>query len=105
MVCYSVVLAILCILAVVVSFVLDQKLSRDIALLHGHGTAMSQGVEISDDEKMSIPNLIQGVQTLRWITWCLFAPLYLSSIHVVWRGWRTIRRQRIEREPVEEQLL
>ena len=84
-------------LAVLLSLLLSQRLSRDIGLLTEHGAAMMAGTMIRDTDRYSIPSLLADVNNLRWTVLIAmaggFVVLYGTLVGIVWRGWRTINRQ------------
>lgn len=96
---FSVVsLSIMAILAVVISVILSTRLDGAVELLEDHGAAMMAGQTIEDEDRFSIPSLRGDVKDLRWITAGAvgggFVILYASLVLLIWRGWRTIQRQR-----------
>ena len=100
--------AIMAILAVVISIILTIRLSGDLELLEHHGDAMMAGEMIKATDPFSIPNLSREVSNLRWTTVGAvgigFVILYVGLVSVVWRGWRTITRQRGQLEQFNAEL-
>ena len=90
--------AVMVALAVIISTILTGRLNHGVSLLQDHGVAMMSGTIIKPSAPHSIPSLSSDVQNLRWVTYGVvggaFAFLYLGLVAIVWRGWRTIIRQR-----------
>lgn len=94
-------------LTVVISTVLSARLVHDIELLEAHGSAMMAGT-LKPTDPFSIPNIVNDVHNLRWVTFGTvggaFFILYGSLVSIVWRGWRTIQRQRVTLTGTKEAL-
>ena len=84
-------------LAIAISIILSARLNANIDLLRLHGNAMMSGVMIKPSDPFSILSLSRNVIALQWITLGTMGAglltLYVSLVSIVWRGWRTIRRQ------------
>ena len=93
---------IMLILALVVALVLIEILDRNVELLKEHDAALRAGEPIRSSDRFSIPNLSRQVSSIKWITFGAiggsFLYLYLTLVYIVWEGWRTIVRQRVELE-------
>ena len=100
--------AIMAVLAVVISIILTIRLSGALELLKNHGAAMMAGEMITATDSFSIPNLSRDVRNLRWTTVGAvgigFVILYVGLVSIVWRGWRTITRQRGQLEQFNAEL-
>ena len=87
---------------------LTNRLERVIGLLRDHGAAMMSGNIIEPSDPYSIPSLTADVNTLENLTYIGvsvgFGFLYLGLVAVVWRGWRTIIRQRAQLEELNGEL-
>ncbi|MCZ6708395.1 MAG: response regulator, partial [Chloroflexi bacterium] len=87
--------------ATLVSWYLTTQLDGHTALLEQHGMAMMAGT-LQPTDPFAIPNIAADVDRLRWTSFLIlslgFAGLFLGSVGLVWRGWRTIRRQRVHLE-------
>ena len=95
---FSVVsLVIMVVLTVVMSLVFHARLGRGAELLWDHGAAMMAGTMIKESDPFSIPSLNRDIHYLQWFSVALvggaFSVLYVASVAIVWRGWRTIQRQ------------
>ena len=99
---------IMVILALVSSFVLIEMLNRNIDLLAEHSEAISAGRTIEPSDPISIRSLSNQVSNLKWVTLGAiggsFVYLYATLVYLVWEGWRTIVRQRVDLEVANEEL-
>lgn len=100
--------AMMAILASSLIVVLRTSLNHDIDLLRDHGAAMMAGTMIMDTDPFSIASITRRVNNLQWITVGTiagsFVVLFASLVTIVWRGWRTITRQRLQLEFFNTQL-
>ncbi|MCZ6544466.1 MAG: response regulator [Chloroflexi bacterium] len=87
--------------ATLVSWYLTTQLDGHTALLEQHGMAMMAGT-LQPTDPFAIPNIAADVDRLRWTSFLIlslgFSGLFLGSVGLVWRGWRTIQRQRVHLE-------
>ena len=93
---------IIFVIALVIGFILTDKLNTEIELLNDHGNAMTQGMPMEMSDPYSIPNLAENVKQLKWVTGVAFTVgflvLYVGLVSTVWRGWKTISAQRSQLE-------
>ncbi|MFQ5794604.1 MAG: PAS domain S-box protein [Candidatus Bipolaricaulia bacterium] len=95
------VISFVIILALALAIILiffSTSLNRNIELLRDHSDAMVAGT-LKPADPYSIPSISQNVRNLRWLTYGAigigFVVLYFSLVFIVWRGWRTINRQKV----------
>ena len=94
--------AMMMIVAVIVSSVLDQRLNHNLDLLTDYGHAMMTGVDIKATDQLGIPGLIKDMENSRWIAWGAIGGaslvLYGSVLAIAWKAWTTASRQRRQLE-------
>ena len=90
--------AMMIIVAVIVSSVLDQRLNHNLDLLTDYGHTMMTGVDIQATDQLAIPGLIRDMENSRWITWGAIGGaslvLYGSLLAIAWKAWTTASRHR-----------
>ena len=93
---------IMVILALIISMIMIEILNRNIELLGDYNNALVAGEPIDEGDPFSIQNLRRQVSNLKWVTLGAvggsFLYLYATLVYMVWEGWRTIIRQRVELE-------
>ena len=99
---------IMVILAMIVAFVLIAALNRNIELTRDHLVALESGEAIGPDDPLSLEALTNQVDNLKWVTLAAiggsFLYLYATLVYLVWEGWKTIVRQRVELETANAEL-
>ncbi len=99
---------IMVILALVVTIVLIEILNNNLELIRERDVAVAAGEAIDPSEPISIESLSSQVNNLKWITIASiggsFIYLYATLVYLVWEGWRTIVKQRVELEEANAEL-
>jgi signal transduction histidine kinase len=101
-------LMIMLILALVIFQVLTAGFSQVIGLLQQHQAAMPSN-PIDERAPFSIPSLEREVRNLSWMVYGVmgggFIVLYAGLVAIVWRGWKTMTRQRAALEIARDAAL
>lgn len=99
--------AMMAILTVSLTITVHTRLDQHIELMTIHGAAMIAGT-IKDTDPSSIISITRDIHILQWLIVGLsvasFVVLFIGLVGIVWRGWRTITKQRLQLQSFNIQL-